>query len=186
MRRYDAPDKGSIRIDNHPLLPEDQYQWRRAVAYVPQDTFLFHDSIRHNLLWANANATESDLIEVLKLAAADEFVAKLPQGIDTVIGDRGIRLSGGERQRIALARALLAKPLLLILDEATSALDMEHERRIQQAIKSLHGELTIIIIAHRLSTIQHADRILAVENGRLIEPGPWIELMRNGNESNAN
>jgi ATP-binding cassette subfamily C protein len=166
-----APDKGVITIDNHQLLPEDHYQWRQSVAYVPQETFLFHDSIRNNLLWANAEATEKDLTAVLKMAAADEFVSKLPEGMDTIIGDRGIRLSGGERQRIALARALLAKPLLLIMDEATSALDTENERHIQQAIDNLHGELTIIIIAHRLSTIRQADQIIVIENGKLTEQG---------------
>ncbi len=176
-----AQDKGMITIDNHQLLPEDHYQWRQSVAYVPQETFLFHDSIRNNLLWTNTEATEKDLTTVLKMAAADEFVSKLPEGMDTVIGDRGIRLSGGERQRIALARALLAKPLLLIMDEATSALDTENEMHIQQAIDNLHGELTIIIIAHRLSTIQHADQIIVIENGKIVEQGSWQVLMQNPN-----
>ncbi len=176
-----VPDKGVITIDNHRLLPEDHCRWRQSVAYVPQETFLFHDSIRNNLLWANIEATEQDLITVLKMAAADEFVSKLPQCMDTVIGDRGVRLSGGERQRIALARALLAKPLLLILDEATSALDTENERHIQQAIDNLHGELTIIIIAHRLSTIQHADQIIVIENGQIVEQGSWQVLVQNKN-----
>lgn len=173
------PNAGTMMIDGHKLLPDDYYQWRKAVAYVPQETFLFHDSIRNNLLWANPNASEEELNKALKLAAAETFVSKLPQGLDTVVGDRGIRLSGGERQRIALARALLAKPLLLILDEATSALDTEHERQIQQAIENLQGELTIIIIAHRLSTIQHADQIVVIEDGRVIEKGTWDELMLN-------
>jgi len=157
------PDSGSILIDGHLLSPQDYSLWRRAVAYVPQETFLFHDSIRNNLLWANQHADENDLKRVLKLAAADEFVMHLPDGINTIVGDRGIRLSGGERQRIALARALLSNPSLLILDEATSALDNHNEKRIQQALQNLHGELTIIIIAHRHTTIRHADNIIRIE-----------------------
>jgi len=103
-------------------------------------------------------------------------VAGLPDGLDTVVGDRGVRLSGGERQRIALARALLYRPSILILDEATSALDTEHERRIQQAIEALHGELTIVVIAHRLSTVRHADQIAVMENGKVVEMDTWEAL----------
>ncbi len=171
------PTNGDIYLDGHSLQPEDLHSWRKAVAYVPQETFLFHDSVRNNLLWAKPSASETELKSVLELAAADEFVSQLPSKMDTIVGDRGIRLSGGERQRIALARALLAKPQLLILDEATSALDTEHERRIQQAIEQLHGEMTIIIIAHRLSTLRHTDKIIVIEQGSLIESGSWGELM---------
>ena len=119
--------------------------------------FLFNETIRFNLLLAQPKANEKDIIDALKLAAAYEFVSKLPEGLDTIIGDRGVKLSGGERQRLALARALLRKPYLLILDEATSNLDSENEKKILKAIEDLHGEITILIIAHRLSTIKNAD-----------------------------
>ena len=143
---------------------------------MPQETFLLHDTIRANLLWARPRARESDLQEALQLAAADEFVAALPLDLDTIVGDRGVCLSGGERQRIALARALLRHPSLLILDEATSALDPENERRIQDAISRLRGELTIVVIAHRLSTVRTADQILVLDSGRLVENGTYDEL----------
>jgi ATP-binding cassette, subfamily C, bacterial len=140
---------------------------------VPQETFLFHDTVRSNLLWAKQDATEAELWAALGLAAAQAFVIALPQGLDTVVGDRGIRLSGGERQRLALARALLRKPTLLLLDEATSSLDTENEQRIQDAIEGLHGELTMVVIAHRLSTIRRADSIVVLDRGQVVEAGPW-------------
>jgi ATP-binding cassette subfamily C protein len=117
----------------------------------------------------------------LRQAAAEEFVSALPDGFDTVLGDRGVRLSGGERQRLALARALLRKPALLILDEATSALDSENEARIQEAIEELHRRMTILVITHRLSTIRNADAIYVLEGGRLIESGDWNGLIVNPN-----
>jgi ATP-binding cassette subfamily C protein len=171
-----VPDQGEILVDGKLLPPEHARLWRRLVAYVPQETFLFHDTVRANLLWAHPDAGEPELWQALRLASAEEFVTALPEGLETVVGERGVRLSGGERQRLALARALLCKPALLILDEATSALDSEHELRIQQAIEELHGELTIVIIAHRLSTIRHADRIVVLERGRVVESGRWEEL----------
>ncbi len=170
------PDAGEILVDGQLLKPQLIRNWRKSVAYVPQETFLFHDTIQANLRWTHPQVTDEELWQILRLAAADKFIAELPDGFDTVVGDRGIRLSGGERQRIALARALLCKPSLLILDEATSALDTEHERRIQQAIDSLHGELTIVVIAHRLSTVRHADNIAVMENGQIVEMGSWEEL----------
>jgi ATP-binding cassette subfamily C protein len=144
---------------------------------VPQETFLFHDTVRANLLWTRPQASDEELWQILRLAAADQFVAELPDSLDTVVGDRGVRLSGGERQRLALARALLRHPSLLLLDEATSALDNENERRIQQALDELHGELSIVVIAHRLSTIRHADQIVVIDNGRVVESGSWDELV---------
>ncbi len=170
------PDSGEILVDGERLRAECIRLWRRNVAYVPQDTFLFYDTVRANLLWARPETDETELWRVLTSVAADSFVAALPEGLDTVVGDRGIRLSGGERQRLALARALLCRPSLLILDEATSALDTEHERRIQRAIDELHGALTIVVIAHRLSTVRHADQIVVMDHGQVAEQGSWGEL----------
>ena len=172
-----TPDEGRIVMDGVPLRTEQLRGWREQIGYVPQDTFLFHDTVRANLLWARPQASETELFESLRLAAADEFVHRLPKGIDTVIGDRGVLVSGGERQRLALARALLRKPPLLVLDEATSALDSARERRIQRAVEGLQGSTTILIITHRLSTIRQADLIHVVEDGRLVESGGWDELL---------
>lgn len=172
-----TPGSGLILIDGRPLTSGDVERWRGRIGYVPQDTFLFHDSIRANLLWAAPGATEQELWSALAMAAAEDFVRQLPEGLDTLVGDRGVLLSGGERQRLSLARALLRNPSLLILDEATSALDSENERRIQQAIEGLHGRLTILVITHRLSTVSHADLIHVIESGRLVESGTWPMLL---------
>jgi len=170
------PNSGRVLVDGEPLDGDRMWRWRRAIGYVPQDTFLFHDTIRSNLLWANPQAAENELWGVLQQVASDEFVARLPDGLDTVVGDRGVRLSGGERQRIALARAMLRRPSLLLLDEATSALDSENERRIQQALEALHGALTVVVIAHRISTIREADQIIVLDGGRVRESGSWKVL----------
>lgn len=170
------PTEGTILIDDTPLEGEWVHNWRSSIGYVPQETFLFHDTVRGNLLWAKRDATEEEIWTAIRLAAAEDFVSALPDGLDTVLGDRGIRLSGGERQRIALARALLRKPTLLLLDEATSSLDTENEQRIQEAIEGLHGELTMVIIAHRLSTIRRADGIVVLDGGRVAEAGTWESL----------
>ncbi len=177
------PDSGSICIDGHALDDTERLRWRRSVAYVPQETILFNDSIRTNLLWAMPQAADDELWQALDKAAAD-FVRKLPHGLDTIVGDQGLRLSGGERQRIALARALLGQPSLLILDEATSALDMENEERIRQAIVNLHGDLTVVAIGHRMATLQHADQVLVMEAGRIVVQGSWNEV-RKGAHSHA-
>jgi ATP-binding cassette subfamily C protein len=148
---------------------------------VAQDTFLFHDTVRANLLWARPEATDEEVRQALRSAAAEAFVSELPKGIETILGDRGVRLSGGERQRLALARALLREPSLLILDEATSALDTENEKRIQSAIEELHGRITILVITHRLSTIRGADVIHVLERGCSVESGDWDTLVGSGN-----
>jgi ATP-binding cassette subfamily C protein len=171
-----VPDRGRVLVDGIPLSPERVTGWREKIGYVAQDTFLFHDTIRANLLWANPGATEEEIIQSLELAAAEEFVSRLPRKLDTVIGDRGVLVSGGEKQRLALARALLRKPSLLILDEATSSLDSENEKRIQHAIERLHGHMTILVITHRLSTIREADIIHVLDEGHLVESGTWNEL----------
>lgn len=171
-----TPARGQVLLDDRPLTPELLAAWREQIGYVPQDSFHFHDSVRANLLWARPEASEAELLEALDVAAAD-FVARLPQGMDTVLGDRGVRLSGGERQRIALARALVRRPAILILDEATSSLDSENERRVQDAIERLHGRLTILVITHRLTTVRRADSIHVLEAGRLVESGDWNGLL---------
>ena len=171
-----APASGEILVDDVPLTAERLVSWRSQIGYVSQDTYLFHDSVRANLLWASPGASDADIRTALAQAAAAEFVDQLPQGLDTVVGDRGVLLSGGERQRLSLARALLRKPRVLILDEATSSLDSENERRIQQAIDDLHEQITIIVITHRLSTIRNADVIHVLEQGRLVESGTWPTL----------
>jgi len=170
------PDAGVIEIDGVPLTRKALRSWRGSVAYVPQETFLFHDTVRANLWWARPEAAEDEVWRTLDAAAAAEFVRAMPEGLDTVIGERGIRVSGGERQRLALARALLRAPSLLILDEATSALDSESERRVQGSIEALHGQLTMVVIAHRLSTIRSADQIVVLDGGRVAEVGTWNDL----------
>ncbi|MBY9027787.1 ATP-binding cassette domain-containing protein, partial [Pseudomonas fluorescens] len=146
-------------------------------GYVPQELFLFNDTIRANLLWARPTASDDDLRHALKQAAAG-FVLQLPRGLDTMIGDAGARLSGGERQRIALARALLTRPDVLILDEATSALDFDSERQVQAALDALHGRMTIFIIGHRLLHLDRADMVVMLRGGRVAAAGPWASVMR--------
>ena len=167
-----SPDHGELRVDDRLISGDARIEWRRHVAYVPQEVFLFHDTIRNNLLWGNSMASEDALRRCLEQAAA-EFVFQLPEGLDTVVGDGGVRLSGGERQRLALARALLRRPSLLILDEATSALDVANEARIRTAIEQLHGDLTVVIIGHRLPTLEHADQVVILDHGRVVAQGPW-------------
>jgi ATP-binding cassette subfamily C protein len=171
-----VPTEGRVLVDETPLTPGLLPAWRDQIGYVPQDSFHFHDTVRTNLLWARPDASEAELQEALEVAAAG-FVKRLPQGLDTVLGDRGVRLSGGERQRIALARALLRRPAMLILDEATSSLDSENERRVQDAIERLHGRLTILIITHRLTTVRRADLIHVLDGGEVVESGNWDALL---------
>ena len=162
-----TPEQGTVSVDGKPLTGDLLHRWRRSVGYVPQDTFLFHDTIRANLLCVLPDAKDADLWEALRLAAADVFVSRMPKGLDTVVGDRGVRLSGGERQRIAMARALLRSPSILLLDEATSSLDAQSERQIQEAVNGLLGDVTIVVIAHRSSTILKAERIVTLDKGRI-------------------
>lgn len=172
-----SPDQGKVTVDGKPITHSSVASWRNRIGYVAQETFLFNETIRFNLKLARPDASEDDLKEAIRMAAADGFVGKLPEGMDTVIGDRGVRLSGGERQRLALARALLRKPSLLIMDEATSNLDSDNEEKILKAIDDIHGEITILMIAHRISTIKNADRIYLVNQGKIQESGSWDELL---------
>jgi len=171
-----APDSGTLRLDGRPLGPEGVRGWRDQIGYVAPDTFLFHDTIRANLKWARPDASEDEMLTALRQASAFDFVAGLSDGLDTIVGDRGILLSQGERQRLALARAFLRRPSMLFLDEATNSLDSENERRVLDAIESRRGELTVVLIAHRLSTIRWADLIYVVEGGKVVESGNWSSL----------
>ena len=149
---------------------------RGALGFVPQDPVLFSGTLRENLVYAAADATDEQIFDALRLAHADSFVAHLPDGLATRIGEDGVGLSGGQRQRLAIARALLSKPALLLLDEATSALDAESENHIRMSIDGLKGRMTILVIAHRLSTVRQADRILVLDEGRLVDSGTHDEL----------
>ena len=171
-----VPAAGTITVDKRPLVGAVRARWRASIAIAAQDPFLFHDTIRANLLWASPKASEPDLWSALALAAAATFVQQLPEGLDTIVGDRGARLSGGERQRIALARALLRAPELLVLDEATSSLDTEHELAIRTALAAMYGRVTLLVIARRLSTVRHADAIVVLDRGQIAEIGNWEEL----------
>jgi ATP-binding cassette, subfamily C, bacterial len=170
-----SPLTGRVLVDGAELTPQSARAWRRHVGYVAQDTVLFHDTVRANLRWAKPDASEKEMRESLSLAAA-EFVFELPQGLDTTVGDRGMLLSHGQRQRIALARALLRKPGLLILDEATSSLDLDNEKRILDAIEHLQDRTTVLLIAHRVSAIQRAQMIYVIDNGSVAELGDWESL----------
>ncbi len=159
-----------------PLKSEHLLSLRRSISYVAQDPFLFNTSIRENLVLVAPESSDDDLWEALEFSSAAEFVKRLPDGLDTLIGDRGIKLSGGERQRLVLARAILRKPKILVLDEATSALDTENESKIQEALERLKGKMTIIVIAHRLSTIRNADQVVVLDEGEVIQRGGFNQL----------
>ena len=171
------PSSGDIRVDGIELARDNRRGWRDQIAYVPQDVFLLHESVADNLLVAAAASSEEEIWAALAAAKADAFVRALPEGLATIVGDRGVRLSGGERQRIALARALLRKPRLLILDEATSALDWENQLLVAETIRALKGSMTIVTIAHRPSMIAFADAVVVVEGGRVVEHGAMAELV---------
>ncbi|HED03212.1 MAG TPA: ABC transporter ATP-binding protein [Candidatus Fraserbacteria bacterium] len=176
-RLYD-PQEGQIRVDGVDLRELELDSWRSRIAVVSQETFIFNDTVATNLRFAKEEATEEELQRAARLANAHEFIMELPQGYDTLLGDRGVRLSGGEQQRIAIARAILADPQLLILDEATSNLDSETERDIQEAIERVSRERTVLAIAHRLSTIRRADKIVVLYAGQVVEQGTHEALMR--------
>lgn len=169
--------QGHIRINGQDMMSLPLAAWRRSVGYVPQEAFLLHASIRENLLWSFPDASEEDMIHAAKRAAAHDFIQSLPDGYDTIVGDRGLRLSGGQRQRLSLARALVGQPALLILDEATSALDSHSENEVLKAFEALRGNITIIMIAHRLSTLKATDQIHVMADGHVQQSGTWDELL---------
>lgn len=178
LLRFYEPERGSILLNGGDVKELDLYALRRAVAYVDQNTFLFSDTIKNNLKLGNAEATDAEIEQVCKISRADEFIGKLPLGYDTPLDENGMNLSGGQRQRLAIARALLKKPQMLILDEATSNLDTITEASIKNTISQVNSDTTCMIIAHRLTTIRNCDRIYVMEHGRITEAGTHDELMK--------
>ena len=177
VARLHDPSSGEVRINGVPLTQATDESLRSVVGMVTQEAHLFHDTIRANLLYARPDATETDIWSVLERARIDDLVRSLPEGLDTVVGDRGHRLSGGEKQRIALARLLLKAPGLLILDEATAHLDSESEAAVQRALEEALTDRTALVIAHRLSTVRSADQILVIDQGRIVERGTHAALL---------
>ncbi len=178
-RLYD-PGFGTVRIDGHDVRDLTMRSLHDTVGVVTQDAHLFHDTIRGNLQYARPGASEQELIEACKAARIWELISALPDGLDTVAGDRGYRFSGGEKQRVALARLLLKSPPVVVLDEATAHLDSESEAAIQRALKAAMTGRTSLVIAHRLSTIREADQILVMDSGRITERGTHGELLAAG------
>ena len=177
ISRFYPPKSGKILIDDREITEFSEEELRRAVGMVAQEPMLFTGSVADNVRFGDAEATDDEIAEALKAANAWEFVSQFSDGVDTLVGERGVRLSGGQKQRVAIARAILKDPAVLILDEATSALDAESEALVQQALERLMEGRTTLIIAHRLSTVAGADRVLVLERGRVIESGPHDELM---------
>ena len=175
-RFYDAI-KGDIKIDDQSIYDTTIYSLRKGISLVSQDTTLFDDTIRNNIIYANSNATNEELEEAVKYSFADEFIEKLPNKFDTIIGENGVRLSGGEKQRLSIARAILKKSPIILLDEATSSLDAETESKIQKAISFLTKGRTTIVIAHRLSTILNSDKIYVIDHGKVVGEGKHDELL---------
>lgn len=180
LPRFYEINAGAILIDGLDIRDVTLDSLRSQIGMVTQQTILFNETVRYNVGYGRLDASEAEILEALKAAQAYDFVMALPQGLDTVIGERGLRLSGGEAQRLAIARALLKDPPILLLDEATSSLDSEAEREVQKALDRLMEGRTTLVIAHRLSTVRHAQRILVLEGGRLVETGTHEELLKAG------
>jgi ATP-binding cassette subfamily B protein len=176
FRFYD-PGQGRVTIDGQDLREVTQQSLRSAIAVVPQDTVLFNDTLLYNLQYGRPEATREEVEQAVRLAHLDGFIRQLPDGYATLVGERGLKLSGGEKQRVAIARALLKNPAILIFDEATSSLDSASERAILAAIEEVAAQRTTLVIAHRLSTIVHADQIVVLEQGRVIERGRHDDLL---------
>ncbi|MCQ2359797.1 MAG: ATP-binding cassette domain-containing protein, partial [Phascolarctobacterium sp.] len=181
MLRFYEPEEGAILLDGRDIRNYTQSSLRRNIGLVQQDVFLFSESVSFNIAYAKFDASKEEIIDAAKLAAADKFINALPNGYDTCIGERGVKLSGGQKQRLAIARAFLKNPPILVLDEATSALDTKTEKQIQGALDELARKRTTLIIAHRLSTIIDADKIVVLKDGIVAESGTHEELIaRNG------
>ncbi len=178
LLRFMNIQSGSITIDGQDIDKVTQSSLREAIAYVPQEPLLFHRTLFENIAYGKENSTKEEIIKAAKIAHADEFIVQLPNGYDTLVGERGIKLSGGQRQRVAIARALLKQAPILVLDEATSSLDSESEKYIQEGLLKLTKDKTTLVIAHRLSTIKHLDRIIVLDQGNIVEDGTHNELIK--------
>jgi subfamily B ATP-binding cassette protein MsbA len=178
LTRFWDIDKGAIKIDNQDIREIDMDDLRNLIGLVTQDSILFNDTIKNNLLLGKENATDEEIINALQIANAYEFVKDLPEGIHTNIGDSGNKLSGGQKQRLSIARAVLKNPPIMILDEATSALDTESEKLVQVALENMMKNRTSVVIAHRLSTIQNADWIVVMQKGKIVEQGTHENLLK--------
>ncbi|MCY7330559.1 MAG: ATP-binding cassette domain-containing protein, partial [Saprospiraceae bacterium] len=176
LLQFHFPDSGRITIDGREIYDYELEAYRENFAIVPQEVILFGGTIRENILYGKPNATEEEIIEAARQANAWDFIRTFPEGLETVVGERGIKLSGGQRQRIAIARAILRNPAILLLDEATSSLDAESEKVVQDALNNLMQNRTSIIIAHRLATIREVDCIYVLEGGHIVEQGTHEEL----------
>jgi len=179
-RFYDI-DSGDIKIDNQSIYKSTISSLRKNISLVSQDTTLFDDTIKNNIAYANLNASQKEIEEAAKNSYASEFIEKLPNKYETIIGENGTRLSGGEKQRLSIARAMLKKSQIILLDEATSSLDAETESKIQEAINALTKNRTTIVIAHRLSTILNSDKIYVIDSGKIASEGTHDELLKNSN-----
>jgi len=180
LLRFADIQSGSITIDGQDISKVTQDSLHRAISYVPQEAYLFHRSLRDNIAYGRPDATDDEIMDAVERANALEFIKKLPGGLDTIVGERGVKLSGGQRQRIAIARAILKDASILVLDEATSALDSSSEKLIQESLTELMKKRTSIVVAHRLSTIAKLDRIIVIDNGKIIEQGTHAELLELG------
>ncbi|MBR3313817.1 MAG: ABC transporter ATP-binding protein [Atopobiaceae bacterium] len=180
LLRLSDVQEGRVLVDGQDISACAQQSLRRQIAYVPQEALLFHRSIRENIAYGRPDATDEQILEAARLANATEFIDRLPAGLDTMVGERGVKLSGGQRQRVAIARAILADCPILVLDEATSALDSESEALVQGALENLMAGRTSIVVAHRLSTVAALDRIVVLESGDIVEDGTHAELSRAG------
>ena len=181
LHRFFDASQGSIRLDEHDIRSLDRKSFLNQIALVPQETLLFGGTVKENILYGKLDATDQELEDAAKKANAHDFIVDLENGYETIVGEKGAKLSGGERQRIAIARAILKNPKILVLDEATSSLDNRSEALIQEAVEKLMEDRTTFIVAHRLSTIHKADQIIVLEKGRVVETGQHEELMNNKN-----
>jgi ATP-binding cassette, subfamily B, bacterial len=180
LQRFWDPEAGRITLDGVDLAAMTRADFRRAIALVPQDPVIFAASARENIRFGRPGATDAEVEAAAKAAAAHAFLAALPDGYDTYVGERGVMLSGGQKQRIAIARAILRDAPVLLLDEATSALDAESERAVQRAVEGLSKGRTVIVVAHRLATVKKADRIVVFDEGRIVAEGPHEKLVAEG------